>query len=1049
MKTFLLTIFFFSFGFNSLISNSNNKITFIENKGQWDSKILYSAQQNGIITNIIDNGIMFNFYKIDGKRIKGDVLKMDFVNSNNFNIIPLKQTSNNHNFFFGNDERKWIKNARSYEKIKIADLYDGINLEVILTNQSPRYDFIIEPFADPEQIKFTFEGMSSLNIENDNLIVTTFNTIIENKNLFAYQEVNGTKQRIKCKFTLKNNNIHFDLGEYDQSKKLIIDPVVYSSYYGGSGVEKANVIEFIDDETLVMAGVTTSSDLRTTTGAYDEEYGDRNDGFLTKFKIQNSEYIPQFTTYIGSLEYDEIVDIELHNDFILALGNTESPDFPLAQPFRNQLSGGSDIFITSFGLDGDTILQSSYYGGTGDDIAVEVSEDRGDGYIIAASTNSSNLQVIGGPPNSGYKGDLDILMVRLNSDRSAVTVSAYIGGVRDDVPTDMYLDPFSDNILLTGYTTSSKGGDQDFPVFPEKRFGRGGPYDETSNGRKDAFVMQLTSKVQSILISSFLGGDGDDIGRGIWMNSGSEIYVVGETYNNNDPNVGFPVTTGNNIVKGNSDIFISKFNELGEQFGIKTQTMNFSSIVESIGNDTIGGFERMPNNLGFGIALSTNNLFPEIGSTQLKPRNNIVYTELNDVNGEVIQSMLFGGVNDEFATHLTYDEYDNFMIAGYTNSNDFELTKNASDITLDGESDIILIRNNTLGLTLFSPTNNEVLCVGSEVSIQWSGNSLNAEDGYDIAYMLNDDPDTFTTIVSDLNSESYIWKLPEELSGEDSITIRISHSTGAFVQNDVFYTVNESAKINDFTMVTSDTLCIGESIELNATSIGEGVEYVWFKDNVEINRTDIGSLTIDEVNVDDSGEYKVSVVNECPPQQFAENRFNVYVSPNTSVEDIANEITKNKGETLEITANATGVELSFDWYKDGNLVPSQEGPTLTLSNLSLNDAGEYKCVVTGKCGTDSTNTSKVIVEDVMGNIAFELTDIANIYRTNNSTIEVNIFNYLNYELAVYDLNGLKLFELNNQTNLTTFDISEYNNGIYWIVVEAGDNKYKYKFTVVK
>jgi hypothetical protein len=1049
MKTFLLTIFFFSLGFNSLISNSNNKITFIENKGQWDSRILYSAQQNGIITNIIDNGIMFDFYKIEGKRIKGDVLKMDFVNSNNFNIIPLKQTSNNHNFFFGNDERKWIKNARSYEKIKIADLYDGINLEVILTNQSPRYDFIIEPFADPEQIKFTFEGMSSLNIENDNLIVTTFNTIIENKNLFAYQEVDGTKQRIKCKFILKNNNIQFDIGEYDQSKELVIDPVVYSSYYGGSGVERANVIEFIDDETLIMAGVTSSNDLRTTTGAYDEEYGDRNDGFLTKFKIENSEYIPQFTTYLGSLEYDEIVDIELNSNFILVLGNTESPDFPLAKPFRNQFSGGSDIFITSFGLNGDTILQSSFYGGTGDDIAVEVSEDRSDGYIIAASTNSSNLQVVGGPPNSGYKGDIDILIFRLNSDRTAVTVSAYIGGVRDDVPTDMYLDPFSDNILLTGYTTSSKGGDQDFPVFPEKRFGRGGPYDETSNGRKDAFVMQLTSKAQTILISSFLGGDGDDIGRGIWLNSGNEIYVIGETYNNNDPNVGFPVTSGDNVVKGNSDIFISKFNELSEQFGIKTQTMNFSNLIESMGNDTIGGFARMPNNLGFGVALSTNNIFPEISSTDLKPRRNIIYTELDDVGGEVIQSMLFGGINDEYATHLTYDNYDNFMIAGYTNSNDFELTKNASDVTLDGESDIILIRNNSFGMTLFSPSNNEILCVGSEVSIQWSGNSLNAEDGYDIAYMLNNDPNTFTTIVSDLNSESYIWTLPEELSGEDSVIIRISHSSGAFIQNDNYYSVNESAKINEFNMSTPDTLCIGEDIELNATSFGEGVEYVWFKDNVEIDRTNNGNLTISNVTTDDSGEYKVSVVNECPPQQFAENRFNVYVSPNTSVEDIANEITKNKGETLEITANATGVELSFDWYKDGNLVPSQEGPTLTLSNLSLNDAGKYKCVVTGKCGTDSTNTSNVIVEDVMGNIAFELTDIANIYRTNNSSIEVNILNYLNYELAVYDLNGLKLFELNNQTNLTTLDISEYNNGIYWIVVEAGDNKYKYKFTVVK
>lgn len=1049
MKNILLIFAIISIGITPLFSNMNNSNVFIENKGQWDKSILFSAQQDGITTNLTRDGILFDFYKIEGKRIIGDVIKMNFKSSNDFQISTLKLNPNRYNYFIGNDKYDWVKNAKSYEKIRLENLYNGIDLELMLTKQSPRYDFIIEPFANPNQIEFSFEGIENINIEDDNLIVKTLNSIIENKNLFAYQEVNGAKRRIECKFILKNNSIQFDLGKYDESKELIIDPVVYSSFFGGSGVEKANVIEFIDDETLVMAGVTNSNDLRTTTGAYDEEYGDRNDGFLTKFKIENSEYVPQFTTFIGSLEYDEIVDLELNSNFILVVGNTESPDFPLAKPFRNQFSGGSDIFITTFGLNGDTILQSSYYGGTGDDIAVEVSEDRSDGYIIAASTNSSNLQVVGGPPNSGYKGDTDILVIRLNPDRSAITVSAYIGGVRDDVPTDMYLDPFSDNILLTGYTTSSKGGDQDFPVFPEKRFGRGGPYDETSNGRKDAFVMQLTSKAQSILISSFLGGDGDDIGRGIWLNSGDEIYVVGETYNNNDPNVGFPVTSDDNVVRGNSDIFISKFNELSEQFGIKTQTMNFSRIIKSMGNDTIGGFERMSNNLGFGIALSTNNIFPEVSSTELKPRNNIIYTELNDVNGDVIQSLLFGGVNDEYATHITYDEYDNFMIAGYTNSSDFETTKNASDIDLNGDSDIILIRNNSFDMSLFSPPNNEVLCVGSEVSIQWSGNGLNADEGYDIAYMLNNDPNTFTTIISDIKFESYNWELPDELSGEDSITIRVSHSSGAFVQNDVFYSVNESAKINEFNMITPDTLCIGENILLNATSIGESVEYVWFKDNEEIDRTSEGSLTITDVNIDDSGEYKVSVVNECPPQQFAENRFNVYVSPNTSVEDIANEITKIKGETLEITANAFGVELTYDWYKDGNLVPSQEGPTLTLSNLSLNDAGEYKCVVTGKCGTDSTNLSNVIVEDVMGNIAFELTDIANIYRTNNSSIEVNILNYINYELTVYNLNGNKILGLNNQTNLTTLDISEYNNGIYWIVVEAGDNKYKYKFTVVK
>jgi hypothetical protein len=1028
---------------------SSSKDNFIENKGQWEDNILFSAQQNGIVTNITKDAIYFDFFKINDNRIIGDVIKMNFHNSNNTIINPKEISSNKINYFLGDDSNSWVKNVNTYDIIKFENLYDGISLEMVLSENSPRYDFILEPFANPDQIEFSFEGINSIETTEENLIIKTLNSIIENKNLFAYQLTDGNKEKIDCSFKLNNGKINFELGEYDESKELIIDPVVYSSYYGGSGVEKANVVEFIDDKTLVMAGVTTSNDLRTTAGAYDEEYGDRSDAFLTKFKIENSEYIPQFTTYIGSLEYDEIVDIEITNDFILVIGNTESPDFPLAQPFRSQFSGGSDIFLSSFGLEGDTLLQSSFYGGTGDDIAIEISEDRSNGFIIAASTNSSNIQVVGGPPNSGYKGDIDILILRLNSDRSAVTVSAYIGGVRDDVPTDMYLDPFSDDILITGYTTSSKGGDLDFPIFPEKRFGQGGPYDETSNGGKDAFVMQLTSKAQSILISSFLGGDGDDIGRGIWLSTSNDIYVVGETYNNNDPNVGFPVTSGDNVVKGNSDIFISKFDELSERFGIKTQSLNFSRLIESVGNDSIGGFERMKNNLGFGLALTTNNIFPKISSTDLKPRKNIIYTELNDVNGDVIQSMLFGGNNDEYATYLTYDEYENFLIAGYTNSSDFELTTNASKRSLEGESDIILIRNNSLEMDLFSPRNNEVLCVGSVTSIQWSGNGLNAEDGYDVSYKINNDPSTFATIVSDITLESYNWTIPEELSGEDSITIRISHSSGAFVQNDTYYKVNESAKISEFSLLTSDTLCIGESIEFTASAIGEGIEYIWFKDNEEIIRTQEGTLKIDDVDIDDSGEYKVSVLNECPPQNISENRFNIFVSLNTSVSDISETITKNKGETLEITADATGVELEFDWFKDGNLVPSQSGPTLVLSNLSLNDAGEYKCVVTGKCGTDSTNISEVIIDDVIGNVALDLEEIAQIYRSSINSIDINIASHINYDLFVYNLNGILINDYINKHGMLSIDFSDYTNGIYWLIVEANDKKYKYKAVIVR
>jgi|GEM_PF-2222132 len=1043
MKNSIITILFLVM---ILLTTSNlfsSEMKFIENKGQWDNKIEFISSRNGLITSVTNSGIYFDFFTKEGSKINGDVLKLDLVNSNKLDFTAIDELEEKYNYFIGNDNSKWFSNVKTYRKLVAKDVYEGIDFVYYIDNNNPRFDFIVEPHASADQIELEFIGAEKTKLNNDIVELVTSKFTIENSNLFAYQMINGKQHQVDCKFELKGNKISFKLGEYDRTKELVIDPIIYSSYFGSSGDDIPKRVKYIDENNILLVGSTTSIDFRTTTGSYDEEYADRIDAFVTKIKVVNGEYIPEFTTLMGSLEFDEAIDFEITNDYILVTGVTESPDFPILTPIMSKHNGGKDIFVSSISLDGSELLKSTFYGGNGDDVVVEVNKDRNNYFLFTGHTTSNNIQTIAGPPNSNYKGGIDILMFNILPNREAVNMSAYIGGFLDDVPTDVFIDPSNEDIYMTGWTTSSKGtATNDFPIYPLKKFGFGGPYDETSNGGKDAFEIVLTKNAQSFIISGFLGGDGDDIGRGIYKDVNENIYIMGETYNNTK-GVPFPVSTGNSTILGNSDIFVTMFNDLEEKFGTKLQTRGYSRIIQSQGNEVMSDMKKHPALGSFSAILTSDGRFPEINLSELKAKNNIIYTEVEISNGEVNNAKVIGGNDDDFAVSFDFDKYNSYLIAGYTRSTDFPVSFNANQNIKSSETDIVLVRNATGNVTLLNPPTNSSLCVGSEALISWSAEIAEASDGYNIGYSYDKNHDIFTPIAENVTTEFYNWIVPAELSGEKEVLIRVTHNSGLYSQNIDYYEVNEKATLTDFKLNTPDTICIGDNITLSAVANGVDIEYTWFKDNIEIGKTTTNEFTITDAKTDNTGEYKVSIKNDCPPAEESKSTIKVYVSPNTKAGTITDNVTKNKGETLELSVNPIGVNLKYIWQKDGKNLPSQNKKTLTLSNLSLNDAGTYRCMIEGKCGIDSTNESTVVINDVIGSVVNNVSEIASIYESSTNIYNIEFINPSEYTFVLYDNIGNTLKESVNNSN-TKVDLNNFSNGVYWIIINKADKTYKAK-----
>jgi len=1036
LLTLMIMLFLSS---NSLFST---EVKFIENKGQWNDEVNFISERNGLITSVTNSGIYFDFFQKKENRIKGDVLKLNLINSKSLNFIPQEELEEKYNYFIGNDHSKWVSDVKTYKKLVAKNVYEGIDFVYYIDNNNPRYDFVIEPHASTDQIVLQFDGVSDIQLKNEIIELITPSVIVENSNLYAYQLIKGNRKQVECKFELIDDKISFKVGDYDKTKELIIDPVIYSSYFGSSGDDLPKRIKYIDENNILLVGSTTSTDFKTTSGSYDEEYGDRTDAFVTKIKVVNGEYVPLFTTFLGSLEFDEAIDVEFTNEYILVTGVTESPDFPILKAIISKHGGGKDIFVTSLGLNGNVLLKSTFFGGNGDDIVVEVSKDRNNYFLFAAHTTSSNIQTMAGPPNSNRKGGIDILMFTMLPSREAISMAAYIGGFLDDVPTDIYIDPNNEDIYMTGWTSSSKGTANDFPIYPVKRFGFGGPYDETSNGGKDAFEIVLSKNAQSFLISGFLGGDGDDIGRGIYKDPNENIYILGETYNNSK-GVPFPVSTGNTTVEGNSDLFITVYNKLEENFGAKTQTRGYSKLVSSQGNEVMADMKKHPTLNSFSVVLSSDGRFPEINISDLKAKNNIIYTEIDMSIGTVNNAKIFGGNNDDYPVSFDFDKYTSYLIAGYTNSTDFFTSSNAYQTKYSKSNDIVLIRNANGTLNLLTPQNNQSLCVGSDVLITWAGDNVVTADGYNVSYSYDTNHDVFTTIDTNIKAESFLWKVPAVLSGKKNVQIRVTHNSGLFAQNLKDYEVNEKATLTSFELSTPDTICIGEDITLKAAANGVNVEYTWFKDNKEIGKTTTNEFTISNATIVNSGKYKVSIKNDCPPAEESKTTLSVYVSPNTKAGTITEQLTKNKGETLELTTNSVGVELNYVWQKNGKNLPSQNKKTLTLSNLSLNDAGTYRCLIQGKCGIDSTNESTVVIKDVIGTVSNNINEIASIYESSTNIYSIEFMSISDYSYEIYDNIG-NILEESIEYSDTKIDLNKYSNGVYWIVINKGSMIYREK-----
>lgn len=331
---------------------------FVQNKGQWNGKAEFLGQSPGVDVWLDQAGMRLDYYKNVSKNgqpgRKGQVVDLRFAGSNPVHYSPLGDALRKSVYMAHIGGQKAV--ASSYGSVMAKSVYSGIDLKAHFESGKVRYDWIVSPNADASKIQLNFDGASGVTANGTKLTVKTQVGDQVHGSLYAYQTINGKKVQVPTSFvSTGKNGVAFKVGRYDHSKTLVIDPVVYGTYYGGN--DNWDDVRGVVADTnggVYLTGMTSSASFPVTAGPYYSSIIGKQDAYLAK--LQGDAYNVDYSVYFGGSfnDFGQFVQLDPFGNVWVA-GITTSSDFPGNVP-GSPTQIGPKIFMIRFQASATSIL---------------------------------------------------------------------------------------------------------------------------------------------------------------------------------------------------------------------------------------------------------------------------------------------------------------------------------------------------------------------------------------------------------------------------------------------------------------------------------------------------------------------------------------------------------------------------------------------------------------------------------------------------------------------------------------------------------------------
>ena len=455
---------------------------FVKNEGQMDSKVRFHESSGGRETFFTDEGVTFALTRPDESPAPGASALSDegpglpLRSSHLIKLTPLgmkhpatisaeEAQSGKTNFFIGDDPIRWHTDIPTYRSLVYKDVYPGVDFKFYGNHKHLEYDIVVEPGADLSRVSLQYSGIEGLEIADggDLAIQVAPGLALTQRRPLVYQVIDGVRVERTGKFFIKRETygskpsmeqfaagpgalehfpahsattsgedhvFGFEVASYDRRYPLVIDPIlIYSGYLGGTGSDFGYALAVDSSGQVTLTGHTLSHDFPTKEPFHGPYGGANAKVFVTKLNAEGDALV--YSTYLGGKGHDFGYGVALDtagNAYVA--GYTDSTNFPKKNAYQKAGAGGWDAFVTKLGPGGNTLVYSTYLGGTGDEGASAIAVDSGGNAYLTGRTASRNFPLAFPFQSAFAGGESDAFVAKLNDTGKGLIYSTYLGGRR-------------------------------------------------------------------------------------------------------------------------------------------------------------------------------------------------------------------------------------------------------------------------------------------------------------------------------------------------------------------------------------------------------------------------------------------------------------------------------------------------------------------------------------------------------------------------------------------------------------------------------------------
>ena len=652
------------------LPTTDSSVLFIANVGQWDESVRYQATtRNGVLW-LTDEALWLTRLVPDGQIN----IRLTFPNLNPETVIePFDRQETVVSYFRGRDPSHWHGAVPVWAGLRLSQVAPGVDL--LLAGQNGQVTPVL---VGDGPVTMQVEGAEEVTVRGRELhFLTPAGSLTWPWPIGQLVSLSASQLVSQSALSPQSSVLS------PQHSVLNGSPLIFGTFIGGQDTlpDYPNSTTLDVQGNIYSTGYTESPFFPTEPG-FSPQHG--IDVIVTKLLADGSDLA--YAIHINPSAFNQpdygygILVNGAGEAYVV--GETNSFDFPITPGALDETFDNGDAFFFKVAADGDSLLYSTYLGGSDLDGVRGLVQDAQGNFYLTGQTWSLDFPVttcLNPPPyptgSTCHKGVRDLFVTKLNPTGTAILYSTLLGGEIQEQAQAIVVEP-SGQATVTGWTNSA-----DFPV-------SSGSYDETFNGVFDAFVSRINPSGTALVYSTFLGGDNEDRANSLALHNDGRVTLTGTTLC--PCTIPWP-TTGtayDSTHNGSYDLFVT-------QLAANGATLGFSTFLGGTAEDRGQHLSLADDGEILLTGRTDSGDFPVTAGSYdetLGGSRDAFITVMDGTASNLLYGSFLGGSNEDEGSGILVGPAGTLILSGSTRSADFPVTAGAYDTTLNGDYDLYIVK---------------------------------------------------------------------------------------------------------------------------------------------------------------------------------------------------------------------------------------------------------------------------------------------------------------------------------------------------------------------